>query len=241
MRVSSTTEAPRDTAPTRSPSACSRASRSPTTSTACCRRSSTPARPRPPCARSRSPTPAGAGTCSPASASATSSTTSAPGWPPRRSSAARRSSARACCAGRSRTTSSAPGFVEGTVLAAYEYRAYKTPATTTPRLDELVVSAHHDTSAEVERAAIVAEAANAARDLQNAPGQRHDADGAGRARPRAARRAGRGLGPRRDRGGGHGRVRRRRARQPRGAEADHDPLRARRTSPARCSASSARA
>ena len=63
----------------------------------------------------------------------------------------------------------APGFVEGTVLAAYEYRAFKTEADDGPRLEELIVSAHHDTSAEVERAAAAAEAANAARDLQNAP------------------------------------------------------------------------
>jgi leucyl aminopeptidase len=63
----------------------------------------------------------------------------------------------------------APGFVEGTVLAAYEYRAYKTGDDDDAGVEELVVSAHHDTSADVERAAIVAEAANAARDLQNAP------------------------------------------------------------------------
>ncbi|MGH2944941.1 MAG: leucyl aminopeptidase family protein [Solirubrobacteraceae bacterium] len=63
----------------------------------------------------------------------------------------------------------APGFVEGTVLAAYEYRAYKSGDDDGPRLEELVVSAHHDTGEEVERAAVAAEAANAARDLQNAP------------------------------------------------------------------------
>src|SRR5215216_979452 len=38
-----------------------------------------------------------------------------------------------------------------------------------PSIAELIVSAHHDTSAEVERAATVAEAANLTRDLQNAP------------------------------------------------------------------------
>ena len=63
----------------------------------------------------------------------------------------------------------APGFVEGTVLAAYEYSAFKSETDDGPQLDELIVSAHHDTSSEVERAAAVAEAANAARDLQNAP------------------------------------------------------------------------
>jgi leucyl aminopeptidase len=64
----------------------------------------------------------------------------------------------------------APGFVEGTLLAAYEYRAYKSDDEDGgPRLEELVVSAHHDTGADVERATVAAEAANAARDLQNAP------------------------------------------------------------------------
>jgi leucyl aminopeptidase len=63
----------------------------------------------------------------------------------------------------------APGFVEGTVLAAYEYRPYKTSDDDGARIEELIVSAHHDTGAVVERAAAAAEAANAARDLQNAP------------------------------------------------------------------------
>jgi leucyl aminopeptidase len=63
----------------------------------------------------------------------------------------------------------APGFVEGTVLAAYEYRAFKTGNDDDPRIEELVVSAHHETGPEVERAAVAAEAANACRDLQNAP------------------------------------------------------------------------
>jgi leucyl aminopeptidase len=64
----------------------------------------------------------------------------------------------------------AAGFVEGTVLAAYEYLAYKSgDDDAEPRLEELIASAHHDTSAEVERAAVATEAANAARDLQNAP------------------------------------------------------------------------
>jgi leucyl aminopeptidase len=64
----------------------------------------------------------------------------------------------------------APGFVEGTLLAAYEYREHKTGGDDDdPRLEELIVSAHHDTSAEVERATVATEAANAARDLQNAP------------------------------------------------------------------------
>jgi leucyl aminopeptidase len=62
-----------------------------------------------------------------------------------------------------------PGFVEGTVLAAYEYRAYKTGDDDGPQIAELIVSAHHDVATAVEHAAVAAEAANAARDLQNAP------------------------------------------------------------------------
>ena len=63
----------------------------------------------------------------------------------------------------------APGFVEGTVLAGYEYRAHKSADDDERRIEDLVVSAHHDTGAEVEAAAVAAQAANAARDLQNAP------------------------------------------------------------------------
>jgi leucyl aminopeptidase len=62
----------------------------------------------------------------------------------------------------------AGGLVEGTLLAAYVYRTYKSDDDE-PRLEELVVSAHHDVGEPVRRAAIAAEAANAARDLQNAP------------------------------------------------------------------------
>jgi leucyl aminopeptidase len=64
----------------------------------------------------------------------------------------------------------AAGLVEGTVLAAYEYRAYKTGGgDEDARLDELVVSAHHDVAGPVGFASVTAEAVNAARDLQNAP------------------------------------------------------------------------
>src|SRR4051794_3750621 len=67
----------------------------------------------------------------------------------------------------------AAGFVEGTVLADYTYTAYKTSEkedTGDPSgLQELVVSAHHDVSGPVEVARVSAEAANLARDLQNAP------------------------------------------------------------------------
>ena len=62
----------------------------------------------------------------------------------------------------------AGGFVEGTLLAAYAYRKYKTTGEP-DRLMQLALSAHHDVSAPVARAEAIATAANAARDLQNAP------------------------------------------------------------------------
>jgi leucyl aminopeptidase len=62
------------------------------------------------------------------------------------------------------------GLVEGTVLASYAYTEYKTGGDDDDGgLDTLIVSAHHDISTPVVEAALVAEAVNAARDLQNAP------------------------------------------------------------------------
>ncbi len=67
----------------------------------------------------------------------------------------------------------AGGLVEGTVLAAYRYDAFKTKAAEDDEagdgVETLLVSAHDDVSGAVENARIAAEAANAARDLQNAP------------------------------------------------------------------------
>jgi len=61
-------------------------------------------------------------------------------------------------------------LVEGTLLAAYEYRAYKTAGDEPPgRLDTLLVSAHDDVGDAVHAAHVGAESANAARDLQNTP------------------------------------------------------------------------
>ena len=121
---------PRPTpAPTRSPSASSRARRSPTTSTAVLQALVDSGEAKPGAAQARGhPRGRQALRRSPASASATSSTPSAPAWPPPRSLGRAASSARARCAGSSRTTSATPRrrFVEGTLLAAYEYRAYKT-------------------------------------------------------------------------------------------------------------------
>jgi leucyl aminopeptidase len=62
----------------------------------------------------------------------------------------------------------AGGFVEGTLLGAYEFRAYKSDEREA-RLEELIVSAHHDVAAPVDAARVVSEAANGARDLQNTP------------------------------------------------------------------------
>ncbi len=63
----------------------------------------------------------------------------------------------------------AGALVEGTLLAAYAYREYKSGGDDDPGLGALILSAHHDVSAPAAFAATVAEAANAARDLQNRP------------------------------------------------------------------------
>jgi leucyl aminopeptidase len=63
----------------------------------------------------------------------------------------------------------AGAFVEGTVLGAYRFNRYKQSADGDRSLEELIVSAHHDVARAVDAAAVLAEAANAARDLQNTP------------------------------------------------------------------------
>jgi leucyl aminopeptidase len=63
----------------------------------------------------------------------------------------------------------AAGLVEGTVLAAYRFDRYKRGADDARAVAELIVSAHHDVAAPVDVAAVLAEAQNAARDLQNTP------------------------------------------------------------------------
>jgi leucyl aminopeptidase len=62
----------------------------------------------------------------------------------------------------------AGALVEGTLMAAYTYRAYKS-AEDGGDLEALVLSAHHDVAEAVDRAATVTEFVNVARDLQNAP------------------------------------------------------------------------
>ncbi|HEX4345506.1 MAG TPA: leucyl aminopeptidase [Solirubrobacteraceae bacterium] len=74
-------------------------------------------------------------------------------------------------------------IVEGTLLCAYRYERFKT-ASVEGRVDvdALIVSAHDDVTSVVTEAEIVADAVNAARDLQNAPpnemAPRHVADAA---------------------------------------------------------------
>ena len=63
------------------------------------------------------------------------------------------------------------GLVEGTLLGAYRFTRFKSSAgdDDDDGLQELLVSAHHDVGDPVRRAELVANAVNAARDLQNAP------------------------------------------------------------------------
>jgi leucyl aminopeptidase len=63
----------------------------------------------------------------------------------------------------------AGAVVEGTVLAGYRFDRYRTPPPDARSLEELIVSAHHDVAGAVEAAAVLGEAVNAARDLQNTP------------------------------------------------------------------------
>ena len=61
----------------------------------------------------------------------------------------------------------AGALVEGTVIASYAYREFK--SSEDPELEALILSAHHDVSGPAAFAATVAAAVNAARDLQNHP------------------------------------------------------------------------
>jgi leucyl aminopeptidase len=67
----------------------------------------------------------------------------------------------------------AAALVEGTVLASYRFDRYKQqpadPAERQPELGELIVSAPREVGAVLQRARLVAEAANAARTLQDTP------------------------------------------------------------------------
>jgi len=61
------------------------------------------------------------------------------------------------------------GLVEGTLLSTYRFDAFKTGDDEPSPLSSLIVSAHHDVAPIVERARIVTEGVNRARDLQNTP------------------------------------------------------------------------
>jgi len=67
----------------------------------------------------------------------------------------------------------ARAVVEGTLMAAYRFTAFKTSgqdgADAAGGLEALIVSDHVDQAGEVARAVVVTEAVNAARDLQNTP------------------------------------------------------------------------
>src|ERR687896_1326933 len=63
----------------------------------------------------------------------------------------------------------AGALVEGTVLAAYRFRDFRSDPGEDRAPEALVVSAHHDVAAPVEAGRAGAEAANRARDLGNAP------------------------------------------------------------------------
>ena len=67
------------------------------------------------------------------------------------------------------TDEHAGALIEGTLLAAYAYSTWKSEPPDATGPEELVVSAHHDVGAAADAARVGAEAANAARDLANAP------------------------------------------------------------------------
>src|SRR3954471_22337645 len=60
----------------------------------------------------------------------------------------------------------AGALTEGTLLAAYRFDRYRSKADESPRPERLLVSAHHDVSAAVDHAGVIATAVNSARDLQ---------------------------------------------------------------------------
>jgi leucyl aminopeptidase len=65
------------------------------------------------------------------------------------------------------------GLVEGTALRDYRFERYRpaiVPGGAGSQLERLILSAHHETAAVVQRAAIIVAAQNRARDLGNTPG-----------------------------------------------------------------------
>ena len=110
-----------------------------------------------------------------------------PRWPRRRRSAACRRWAPARCAGSCRTRS-ATRSPRRSSRAPCSPRTGSSPTSRSsdedppPRLEELVVSAHHDVAAAVEVARLAAEATNATRDLQNSPANEMTPSGSRRGR-----------------------------------------------------------
>ena len=230
-------------APTRSSSASSRTRGSPTITAASCRRWSTPARPSGRCASSRSRTPRASATSSPGWARARASIPSGRGSPPPGSCRARRSSGpKALCWEVPHHVSDAHvgALVEGTLLAAYSYREFKGSDDDAGGLDALLALGPPRRE-RARRAGRHGRRRDQPRPRPpEPPGERAHADRAGRVRPGARGRRGRGHGRRGDRGRGHGRVRLRRAGLLRGRAADHAALRAGRRHRPAARASSAR-
>ena len=248
VRAHATSQRPRThrppRTPTRSSSASSRTRGSPTTTAACCRRWWTPARPSA-ALRKLAVTHAEGERYIVAGLGGRVGLRSRAGARGRRGgrSAARRSSGPRRCAGRSRTTS--PTRTSARSSRARCWRPTRTGSSRSGDDDDGLERADPLRAPRRERGRPRTprrspRPSTRARDLQNRPAERAHADRAGRARAGARGRDRRGARPGRHRGRGDGRVRGRRARLGRGAAADHDPLRAGRTSPARCSGSSAR-
>ena len=61
------------------------------------------------------------------------------------------------------------GLVEGAVMGAYRFTQFKAKQDDETGVEELIVSAHHDISGPVDRAATIARFVNLCRDLQNTP------------------------------------------------------------------------
>ena len=188
--------------------------------------------------RSRWPTPTASAGCSSGLGSAADFTPERARGGGRRGARSRaRALDAARSAGRRRRTAAAEvagALVEGTILADYRFERYKSaPAATasessTKQLERLIVSAPADLAATVAEAALVADAVNAARDLQNRPANDLTptalAEHAQRARRGDRGAVGGGRGARGDRGARDGRLRRRRSGIRAGAGADHDAL-----------------
>jgi leucyl aminopeptidase len=82
---------------------------------------------------------------------------------------AREAGARSLCWAVGDAVEQVAGLVEGAALAAYQFTRYKAPGDDDGQLERLIVSCPEDAAGQVEEAAVLARAQNAARDLQNTP------------------------------------------------------------------------